>query len=343
MAKSFRTRLLRWASVLTIALCIAYGVGVAAVWVLIRCSGDRSWPATVLLFMPRWIWPSPALGLLPITLIFRRRWAWSPFVFGLVALFALSGFRVPFARSAAGAQTIRIVTANLHGGEARGAVLNDFLEKTQPDIVALQEYDRHTKIPYIRQPGWYTQQFTHMLLASRWPVALGTDGRVLDDGKASPLEVSLDTEIWAIAVPFDVATPAGNVRILSLHLASPHQALGLMRHHTSLAIELLKGNSARRGIELKTLRAEADDMGGQVILVGDFNTPSDSPLFRDAFFGYEDAFDAAGFGFGTSYAKHHTWLRIDHVLYANGWKCRRCYTGSDIGSGHRPLLAEMTR
>jgi endonuclease/exonuclease/phosphatase (EEP) superfamily protein YafD len=84
-------------------------------------------------------------------------------------------------------------------------------------------------------------------------------------------------------------------------------------------------------------------MGGKVFLVGDFNTPADSPIFREAFSGYDDAFDAVGFGFGTTYAKHHTSLRIDHVIYGNGWKCRRCYASDDVGSGHRAVMAEMTR
>ena len=342
MAKPLRTRLFRWASVLTLCLCIAYGIGVLAVWLAIRFAGDRWWPATVALFFPRWVWGVPALGLLPLTLIFRRRWSWSPFVFGLTALFALSGFRAPLWRPAPGNQSFRIVSANLHNGEADGRVLNDFLQKTQPDVVALQEYDRRTKLPYIHQPGWHIAQFSHMVLASRWPVTL-VPGRLLDDGKATPNEYKLDTEIWAIAVPYDIEMPGGPVRVISLHLASPHQALGLMRRERDLAVDLLKSNSARRALELKALRSEADDMGGKVILVGDFNTPSDSPIFRDAFSGYQDAFDSIGFGFGTSYAKHHTSLRIDHVLYGSDWKCRRCYTGNDVGSGHHALLADMTR
>ena len=337
-------RLFRWASTFTLLLCVAYGIGVVTTWMLIRFAGDRWWPATVLLFFPRWVWGVPALGLLPLTLLFRRRWAWAPFVFGLS--WALScDLRVSrSAWSAVSRQSdaFRIVTANLHGGQANGLVINDFLEKTQPDIVALQEYDRRTKIPYIHQPGWHLQQFSHMVLASRWPVTLAA-GQLLDNGKASRLEVQMEAEIWAIAVPFDIDVPGGPVRVVSLHLASPHQALGLIRHQRDVAVELLKGNSERRAFELKSLRAEADVMGGKVILVGDFNTPADSPIFRDSFAGYTDAFDAIGFGFGTSYAKHHTSLRIDHVLYAAGWKCRRCYSGPDVGSGHRAVLAEMTR
>ena len=51
----------------------------------------------------------------------------------------------------------------------------------------------------------------------------------------------------------------------------------------------------------------------------------------------------AGFGVGYTYCKHHTQVRIDHVLFDEGWRCRRCWVGPDSGSGHSILVADLER
>jgi vancomycin resistance protein VanJ len=44
-----------------------YFIGVGAVWSVLRTAGDRWWWATVLLFVPRWIWALPLGILLPVS------------------------------------------------------------------------------------------------------------------------------------------------------------------------------------------------------------------------------------------------------------------------------------
>ena len=34
-------------------------------------------------------------------------------------------------------------------------------------------------------------------------------------------------------------------------------------------------------------------------------------------------------------------VRIDHILAGPGWRCGRCWVGPDVGSPHRPLLADL--
>src|SRR5206468_8061588 len=58
------------------ATCWAYLAFVLAVWLLIRCAGDRWWPATIMLYGPRWVWAVPAVGPAPFALIYRRRLLW---------------------------------------------------------------------------------------------------------------------------------------------------------------------------------------------------------------------------------------------------------------------------
>ena len=97
----------------------------------------------------------------------------------------------------------------------------------------------------------------------------------------------------------------------------------------------MAANSERRRKESMAISSRVNAIGGPFIVAGDFNTPDDSPIFRHAWWRLRDGFSDAGFGFGTTYAKHHTWLRIDHVLSNDGWRCVECRTapmsGRDIG------------
>jgi endonuclease/exonuclease/phosphatase (EEP) superfamily protein YafD len=140
-----------------------------------------------------------------------------------------------------------------------------------------------------------------------------------------------------------VHAPWGDFQVVSLHLTSPHRALSMMRNDRDLAALLLQANSVRRANSSAALAAHVRLTPGPVLLGGDFNTTEDSPIFRTAWTGFNDAFSVAGFGFGTSYAQHRTWLRIDHILYDPDWQCHTSYISGDIGSGHRAVFAELSR
>jgi endonuclease/exonuclease/phosphatase (EEP) superfamily protein YafD len=335
----------RLASRLTLILGIAYALGVVGIWLFLHLAGDYWWPATFLLFSPRWIWIVPAFLVLPPAIVFRRRWAWLPALTGFFVLFALMGFSIPWRLALpqkAAKGTVRIVTANLHGREADAAIVNDFLTRTQPDVVVLEEFDPRMQLPYVRQPGWHLDYAASIFIASRWPIA-PHKGLDLEEPPESPEELRTHINIWGSAVRWLVYSPAGTFQVVGLHLISPHAALSMTRKDRERAEELLNDNAARRAHELQVLRKRIAEVPGPVILAGDFNTTDDSPIFRQAFPDLKDAFSAAGFGFGTTYVKHRTWLRIDHILFDSSWECRRCYTSQDVGSGHRAVLAELSR
>lgn len=338
----------RRASTLALVLCIFYALGAIGLWLFLRLEGDSWWPATFLLFSPRWIWIVPLLLVLPLTILFRRRWAWLAAATGFFVLFQLMGFCIPWRTAfahASGKGTVRIVTANLHGREVDAAVLNDFLSRTHPDVVVLQEFEPGTVLPYVEQPGWHQEYAGQMLIASRWPLG---PGKVLNlkELPETPVERSRHINVWGIATRWIVYSPAeiaGTFQLDGVHLISPHAALSLTRKDRDQAEMLLDDNATRREHELNVLRQHVDEVPGPTIILGDFNTTDDSPIFRENFADYSDAFTTAGLGFGASYAKHRTWIRIDHILFDPTWTCRRCYTSGDVGSGHRAVLAELSR
>jgi endonuclease/exonuclease/phosphatase (EEP) superfamily protein YafD len=328
-----------------VALAVLYAVGAVTLWAFLRLFGDQWWPATFLLFCPAWIWIVPLAVVLPMTLALRPRWTWLPGVTGVFVLFALMDFCVPWRLmlpQPAAKGTVRIVTANLHSREANASAVEDFLTRSQPDIVVLEEFNPRTPLPYVHQRGWHLDFSGSVFIASRWPVGPHKELN-LEELPASAEEHRIRATIWGPAARWIVYSPVGTFQLVGLHLISPHAALSMTRRDRDRAEQLLDDNADRRDHEMEVLRRRVDDVPGPVVIVGDFNTAWGSPIFRDNFGDFKDAFSEAGFGFGTSYARHRTWLRIDHIIFDPSWHCRRCYTSGDVGSGHRAVLAELAR
>ena len=89
------------------------------------------------------------------------------------------------------------------------------------------------------------------------------------------------------------------------------------------------------------MAAEAGRAAGPVLLVGDFNTPPESVIFRRVWSGYANAFSDAGWGWGYTFRTRRTAVRIDHVLVGGGGRATTCWVGPDVGSPHRPVVADV--
>ena len=54
-------------------LSVAYAVTALGLCLLLHLAGDRWWPATLLLYAPRWPWAVPLGALVPAAALARRR------------------------------------------------------------------------------------------------------------------------------------------------------------------------------------------------------------------------------------------------------------------------------
>jgi endonuclease/exonuclease/phosphatase (EEP) superfamily protein YafD len=333
----------QWLARATGRFCWLYAIGAAAVFVLMRVAGERWWVATLLLFWPRWVWLAPVAVLLPLCALLQRRMGVVVILTGIIILCGIMGFRIPWRQALpqdASSQSLRVFTCNLHGTNTRVEALKAAIAQCRPDVVLLQEFPAEFEPAMLNQAGWYTDVWLDGFVASRFPIH-----RVKDLVPADATAQAYTAEGWPAGHVFCYAVdlPGGTIHLVNVHLASPHQALALLRDDIRAGIVPLKVNSARRTYESILVRAQLRDMGLPCVMAGDFNTTDDSPLFQRAWSDFDDAFTAAGFGFGTTYAEHHTWLRIDHILYNDGWRCTECNVRPPIGSGHRPVFANLVR
>jgi endonuclease/exonuclease/phosphatase (EEP) superfamily protein YafD len=305
---------------------------ILAAWALLAAA-DLWWPATVLQFSPRWLLLPPAGPLALLAALLRPR-ALTPVLLAfLLAGGPVMGFCVPWQRLLSApppGTSFRLLTCNIHYEKIEPLPLDQLIETTRPDFVVLQEYRTYNHSELLARPDWHVHRERGQFLASRHPIRrtarLGPDS---GDTRGSVIRYELDT-------------PAGLVTLFSLHFASPRQGLTKVIHEKEGAPEDLTQGSRLRWTQSEYLAGHLAGVTGPVLVVGDFNTPPESAIFRRLWGSYTDAFGSAGWGWGYTFLGGRTRVRIDHILAGPGWSCDRCWVGPFVGSPHRPVLADLT-
>ena len=309
-----------------------YVLFTVALWIGLRVAGDRWWPATLVLFGPRWVFVLPYLFLLPAAGLLRLRCSWG-LVFGIgITFFSLMGLCVPWRALLPGGHAgprVRVLTCNTHGEELDTAAFARLIASEQPDVVALQGWSAIQRSVLFGEGHWYILLDGELCLASRSPVRKREE---LIAPRTSPRES---------AIYYDVDFPFGTVPIIDLHLASPHVSFLALLTQSPQGPVQVQANSANRMEQSRRIGQRAEALGPSVLMLGDFNTPPDSPVFDEGWSAFTDAFTAAGFGFGYTYFEGGTAARIDHIMAGPAWRCRRSWVGPKVGSPHRPLLADI--
>lgn len=316
-------------------------VTLVAVALLLRLAGDRWWPATLLLFGPRWWLGLPMLGLLPLGAGYCRRRLWVVAISAAIFWLAILGFRIPWGRAYMPAgQPLRVLSYNVAGNLVSAEAMQALVDHVRPDVVALQECGADAYRDVFT--GWNVCQQGELLLAARFPL----EDRPVISSRHPPHR-------WPRATVLDctVHGPAGDIQVATVHLPSPRYGLSALVDRQTLINpsrrELLVQETANRDRVSRTAAAALAERGTDRVVLGDFNMPIDSALYRRDWSGYRNAFSSRGFGLGHSVRAEiggfHTGARIDHVLTHGAWRPVRCWLGPDLGSDHLPVIAEIVR
>lgn len=314
-----------------IAIWAYLGVSIA-LWILLRAASEHWWIATLILFGPRWTAILPAIVLFPAVLWLRRRSLAVLLAATGIVLVPVMGFRLPYGRFAQGShagQPLRVVTCNMHRHALNFLAFGTFLQEAEPDVVVLQEWSSAYDLLFATG-DWNVHRDGELFLASRFPIE-----RIED----------LAQHRWGdsgAAVCYVLKTPSGPLEILNVHLASPHGALEDVLDRSPGAAAAIQANSDLRLRQSMFLTEHASVVELPLLIAGDFNTPGQSSIFHRCWWGLTDAYSSAGFGLGYTYYSRRNAVRIDHVLYNARWTCRHCEVGPDVGSPHRPVLAELS-
>ena len=324
---SWGRRVLAW-------LVAAYGAAIVAMWAWMILDGDRGWLATLVLFGPRWMCSIPLPFLALAAALWHGRLLVPLAAVAVMIAGPIMGLQVHLPARAAPKPSLRVVTCNVDEHVFHVTWLADLIEQEQPDIVALQEIRADTV--FIWPPGWHVVERDEFILASRWPI-------IEREHVRRPVRNGI------AAIRFSLQLPDREIQVFNLHLSTPAEGLGEVLSGKA-GIDLSAAEHLQKVVERRALESQqtsdwiAGFPGGKIIM-GDFNMPSDSTIFRLSWSPWIDAFSTVGWGLGfTKTSQVGAWSygsRIDHVLSTPGWRPLRCWIGPDIGSDHMPLVAEF--
>ena len=319
--------------------CWAYLAVATLIAILMWGLGDRAVPGTVLLFMGRWVFLLPLLALVPAALWDRRDLLLPLALAALVVVGPIMGFRTGWRRllPAPEGAPLRVVTYNAGGGAVLAQVLPEFLSRWRPHVVALQEC-RDALVTAVRlSAGWHQYVGRDLCLLSRLPIR---EASVMDRSGLDRVKQSEAKEIGGAGyvVRFVLDGPRGPIRVGNLHLETPRKGFeGLMDGD----LRRFRMNTEIRDIESHLARQWVEQGNGPLLVLGDFNTPVESRIYRQHWGHLTNAFSVAGTGLGTT--KNNGWIRvrIDHVLASDAWHVDRVQRGSETYSDHRPLVVDL--
>jgi endonuclease/exonuclease/phosphatase (EEP) superfamily protein YafD len=331
---SLPQRVLRILSWISLAIILAT---TGVLWFV----SERTWWGTVLTFLPRHAFLAAPTLLLVASLFIDRRMILVNFAGVLLAAFPLMGARVPLALLAQEGDGLRVVSCNVQRYEPNfDSVLRE-ITIHRPDVVALQEalwVDPRLGRTF---PGWHTIQEDEYWIGSRFPLKRIGVCRSKPFDRISGLSVEIDA-------------PSGPIVLHNLHLTTAR--FGFAPLSVSSVLDgsgpaFVDKYTQWRRDEALECRADVDTHGSNrpQLIVGDFNTPTVSELYREAWHGFVNAFDEAGCGFGyTAPCTTHRhwfndvpWVRIDHILADDHWSVSGCGVGEGNGSDHRLIWAVL--
>ncbi len=122
---------------------------------------------------------------------------------------------------------------------------------------------------------------------------------------------------------------------------TPRKGLEAMIHSPLRGLGAFREIAAVQRFESGLVRRWIVQLPGSAVVAGDFNLTMEHALYRRDWSDYRDAFSWASWGLGHTMFARCLGLRIDHILCGAEWKPTCCWVGPDVGSAHRPVVADL--
>jgi endonuclease/exonuclease/phosphatase (EEP) superfamily protein YafD len=305
-------------------------------------AGDRWWPATMLLFGPRWLVSLPLLLLIPLAIRYCRRLLLPLAIAALIIAGPFMHFTIPLGRvvnaNSSGGYKLRVLTCNVDQAVYDRAEFIRIIKDMSVDIVALQEFPAETKLSL--PVGWNMVATSGYAIMSRFPLLT-----------VKTVSVKRPKETWAFTCLLHaiVHTPNGEIDVCSIQLPTPRVGLQhILDRHTGVRPSrsgLLYEETAFRYSVALEARRYIETLSRPVIIAGDFNTPVDSTLYRSVWNDFINTFSEAGSGYGwtqrVAVGGFSYSARIDHILIQKGLSPLLSVVGPDLGSDHLPVISDV--
>jgi endonuclease/exonuclease/phosphatase family metal-dependent hydrolase len=312
----------------------AYAALVFLMFLLMMSLAERWWPATLILFMPRWALLIPLAGLAVAVRWSGRRVLWAvQAATALLVLGPFMGLSLPlgnlFGPKPQGPR-VRIVTLNRGLVRIDAERLRRVIEQENIDVVCFQEARADPAVDHLFGPAWH--RTASGTIASRFPILAELPAGTEGFGEYGFSRVRVERA--------KIRLPDGREALVaSVHMPAMRKAAGLLRRGDLDALKRYIEWRWHQSSVLLTALTETRDL--PLLAAGDFNMPAGSPmrsLFKQEF---RVGFEQAGWGYGYTRPTALPWLAIDHILASREWRFTGCRVGPAVGSDHLPMIAEV--
>lgn len=242
----------------------------------------------------------------------------------LLNLYVVAPLLAPAAAGGQPAHTVRIVSANVKAENSSHSQLLEFIRASDPDIVTLFEVNSGWQAAAAKLARQYPYSRINAINETR-----GHFGSALfSKYPIEHTELKRFGRISHYAVIARLSINGEPLHLIGAHVLAPTRSAYFRM----------------RNAHLQALADTARQLPGAVMLIGDLNTSSWSPYFRDLqqSAGLRDG--RPGFGIQASWPVGAPLLRIpiDHCLVSPGMAIRNWTRGPDIGSDHFPILIDFS-
>ena len=318
-----------WVSTLIAVACTLLGVAFFRIW------ADVWWPATVLLFAPRWIALLPLAPIVAGALI-RDRALLLPLAASLALLVG------PFMGFGLGLRGLTVMeregdltvaTLNAAGGASMAYGPQVVMDRLGADVLLVQECGGQFRDLLLRADERHVASTQSLCILSRLPIegVESMDGETLQSVGGS-----------ALVTTFSLDLDGQTIHLTNVHLETPRAGLELiLRGRIAEGAEILRQKSLLREIELRRAERWARERGGPGLVLGDFNTPPESRHIGRLWSDWNDAFGRVGRGIGGTRLNGWIRARIDYVMADAHWTVVSAHPGEPVGSDHLPLVARL--
>ncbi|HEX6447051.1 MAG TPA: endonuclease/exonuclease/phosphatase family protein [Streptosporangiales bacterium] len=236
---------------------------------------------------------------------------------------------------------MRVATYNIHHGVGLDGRLDlgriaRVLERERPDLVGLQEVDRHfsARSGGVDQAQWLADRLGMAVVfgpnIDLEPPAPGRPRRGYGGAVLSRYPVEAPEHRLLVRVPGTEQRGVVSVRV--------HEAGRSLAFYTTHFEHRSRGVRRRQATEV--LEQVADGPASAVV-VGDLNATPHSPELRGLFGPLRDAW-AAGRGDGDTHRSDRPRRRIDYVLHTPDLVAERVHVAGGDGSDHLAVVADLS-
>lgn len=305
------------------------------------------WFSSALTYAPRMPYLVPAFLLLVASALWHRSSIAVNLISTSMVAVPIMGLSLPVSQwtggsaSSARGQTLKVISCNVQDFRPDFASVLKEVSRFNPDVVAFQ--DARSESTLLRQyfESWHSLREGEYFLASRYPIKLISAGHFEAFDRLGAIQCELEL-------------PSTKIMFFNVHQMTPRHGL----RNLDISSPITQRGSGRMAqyLELRTaeaieLRDFVEGSRGQLptLIAGDFNTPCESSLYHRNWFGYQNAFNVAGIGYGYSFPCTRQycwppglpWMRLDHILADDAWKVHKCFVGKANGSDHRLIAATL--